>query len=90
MIERHRPAMISFGFLPFFCSVTMLLFMNTVQRLPRSAGAFDSKAALAMLLVGMLNVDAKLSRNDPQPEEHASFTTTLVITPLSIQIAFMS
>lgn len=57
--------MMSLGLLPFFCSVTMMLFMNTVQRLPRSAGAFDSKAALAMLLVGMFNVDAKALEERP-------------------------
>ena len=35
-------------------------------------------------------VDAKFSRKEPQPDEHASLTRMLVITPLSIQIAFMS
>ena len=45
MMERQRPAMISSGFFPFLCSVTMLLFMKTVQRLPRTAGFFEEKAA---------------------------------------------
>ena len=82
--------MISPGRRPFLCSVTMLLFMNTVQRLPSLAGCFAPKAASAIFSTGMPRVEAKFSRKEPQPDEQASFTTMLVITPLSSQMAFMS
>ena len=90
MIERHRPAMMSSGDLPFRCSVTMELVMKTVQRLPRWAGASERKAASAIFSTGMPREPAKVSRNEPQPEEQASFTTTLVMMPWSSQMAFMS
>ena len=90
MIERQRPAMISSGFFPFLCSVTMLLFMKTVQRLPRTAGFFEEKAASAISVTGIFNVEAKFSRKEPQPEEHASLTRMFVMMPWSSQMAFMS
>ena len=90
MIERHRPAMMSAGVRPFFCSLTMLEFMNTVQRLPSTAGCRLENASSAMRDVGMSSARAKFSRNEPQPLEHASFTTMLLMTPLSSQMAFMS
>ena len=37
MMDRHRPAIRSSAFLPLRCSVMMLLFINTVQRLPSFA-----------------------------------------------------
>ena len=81
MIERQRPAMISSGFFPFLCSVTMLLFMKTVQRLPRTAGFFEEKAASAISVTGIFNVEAKFSRKEPQPEEQASLTRMFVMMP---------
>ena len=81
MIERQSPAIISSGSLPFLCSVIMLLFINTVQRLPRAAGFSEEKAARAISLTGILRLEAKFSRKEPQPEEQASFTTILVMTP---------
>ena len=90
MMERHRPAIISADCLPFRCSVTMLLFMKTVQRLPREAGCLDEKAASAISSTGICKDEAKFSRKEPQPEEQASLTTILVIMPLSIQMAFIS
>lgn len=65
MIERHRPAMISAGVRPFFCSLTMLEFMNTVQRLPSTAGCSLVNAASAISGVGTPSVCAKFSRNEP-------------------------
>ena len=79
MMERHRPAIISADCLPFRCSVTMLLFMKTVQRLPREAGCLDEKAASAISSTGICKDEAKFSRKEPQPEEQASLTTILVI-----------
>ena len=90
MMERQRPAMMSGDCFPFRCSVTMLLFMNTVQRLPRTAGFSAAKASFAMFSTGMCKDAAKFSRKEPQPEEQASFTTMLVMMPLSSQMAFMS
>ena len=90
MMERHRPAMMSAGVLPSRCSEITLLVMNTVQRLPSAAGLVDEKAVDAMSLTGILSERAKFSRNEPQPDEHASLTMTSVMTPRSTHIAFMS
>ena len=90
MIDLHNPAMISSGFLPFRCSVIILLFINTVQRLPKTAGFLDANAFFAISFVGICKEDAKFSRNEPHPEEHASFNKIFVITPSSNQIAFIS
>ena len=90
MMERHSPAMISSARLPFLCSVIMLLFINTVQRLPRTAGCFDENAASAISSAEMFRDEAKFSRKDPQPEEHASLTRIFVMIPRSSHIAFIS
>ena len=90
IIERQRPAIISSGCFPFLCSVTMLLFIKTVHRLPKTAGFLELKAASAIFGAGILSEEAKFSRKEPQPEEQASFTTMFVIIPLSSHIAFMS
>ena len=76
--------------LGFLCSVTILLFMKTVQRLPRTAGSSDRKAAEAISVTGIFKVEAKFSRKEPHPEEHASFTRMFVMIPWSSQIAFIS
>ena len=90
MMERHSPAMMSSGVRPFFCSVMMLLFIKTVQRLPSSAGFWARKAASAMPSTGMPSEAANSSRKEPHPEEQASFSSMLVTTPSWIQMAFMS
>ena len=90
MIERHSPAMMSSGSFPFLCSVTILLVIKTVQRLPSAAGCCEENAFSAISRAGICREDAKFSKNDPQPDEQASFTTIFVITPLSSQIAFIS
>ena len=90
IIERHSPAIISSGVRPFFCSVIIVLFINTVQRLPKSAGCCERNAASAMRSTGMPSAAAKPSKNEPQPDEQASFSVILVTTPPSIHIAFMS
>ena len=51
IIDRHKPAMISSGVRPFFCSLTIELFINTVQRLPKCAGCSLRNAACAISLV---------------------------------------
>ena len=82
--------MMSAGVRPFFCSLTMLEFMNTVQRLPSTAGCSLENAESAISGVGMPSVCAKFSRNEPQPLEQASFTTMLPMTPSESQMAFIS
>ena len=81
MIERHSPAIISSGSFPFRCSVIILLFINTVQRLPRAAGCSDENAAEAISCMGICRFAAKFPRNEPHPEEQASLTRMLVIMP---------
>ena len=90
IIERQRPAMMSPGPLPRRCSETTLLFMNTVQRLPRTAGALDENASVAISSTAIPRFLAKPSRNEPQPAEHASLTTISVSTPWLSQMAFIS
>ena len=90
MMDRHRPAMMSPGSLPLRCSVTMLLFIKTVHRLPRLAGSLESKAARAIWSTGDVEGGGEVLRKDPQPEEQASLTTMLVMTPWESQMAFMS
>ena len=82
--------MMSSGSFPFLCSVTILLVIKTVQRLPSAAGCCEENAFSAISRAGICREDAKFSKNDPQPDEQASFTTIFVITPLSSQIAFIS
>ena len=89
-MDLHSPAMMSPGSFPFRCSVTILLFINTVHRLPSFAGLLESKAVFAISSTGILSEAAKFSRKDPQPEEQASFTTMLVMIPSFRQIAFIS
>ena len=64
--------------------------MNTVQRLPRSTGAVASVAARAKLATSEPIVSAKVCRNEPQPDEQASFTAMESITPSLTRRYFMS
>ena len=50
-------------------------FIKTVQRVPRSQGLLDLHAASAKSIVFELSDFAKVSINEPQPEEHASFNS---------------
>ena len=49
-------------------------FMNTVQRVPRSTGLVEAMAARAKARTSVPIVWAKVCRNDPHPDEHASLT----------------
>ena len=80
----------SSGRRPFLCSVIMLLFIKTVQRLPSFAGCLEAKAASAICFAGICREAANFSRKEPQPEDQASFTRMLVMMPSSSQMAFMS
>ena len=73
-IDRHRPAAISpIGTLSRWACLT-LEFIKTVQRVPKSHGAFACSAAVTKSLSGNCNCAAKVSKNEPQPEEQASLS----------------
>ena len=74
MTEMARPAAMSPTVAPSFCACFTRLFMNTVQRLPRSTGAFARMAVCAKAATSRFRPLAKLSMKLPQPEEHASFS----------------
>ena len=90
MMERQSPAMMSSGFLPFLCSLTILLFMKTVQRLPRTAGASDRKAAEAISVTGIFKVEAKFSRKEPHPGGTCLVYKNVRDDPVVSQMAFIS
>ena len=90
MTEYESPAEISPISAPSFCACFTLEFMNTVQRVPRSTGFFANKASAANALVSRFTDLAYVSRKDPQPEEHASFSMILYIAPSFIFMHFMS
>ncbi len=76
--------------LPFLSSVMTRLRMNTVQRLPRSAGEALRKARSAISSTGTPRLCAKVSMKAPQPLEHASLSVMPVMTPWLTKMAFMS
>ena len=90
MTEYERPAAMSPTVAPSFCACLTRLFMKTVQRLPRSTGALDATAALANSWTVRPIESAKLSMNEPQPDEHASLSMMCSITPLRTRRHFMS
>ena len=90
MTELQRPAMMSSGVFPFFCSEMTDEFMNTVQREPRDDGDSDLNAISEISSTAMPSDDAKFSRKDPQPALHASFSVMPVMMPLFRKMAFMS
>ena len=64
--------------------------MNTVQRVPRSTGCRANKASSANCAAVKPKELAKFSRNEPQPEEQASFSMTLSTVPFFRRMHFMS
>ena len=65
-------------------------FMNTVHRVPRSTGASDARAEAAKDSTSVPMDAAKVCRNEPQPDEQASFTAIESTAPLRIRRYFMS
>ena len=65
-------------------------FMKTVHRVPKSHGAFDSQALAAKSAAEYPRELAKVSINEPHPDEQASLISIRSMTPLLIKIAFMS
>ncbi len=75
---------------PSFWACFTRLFMNTVQRLPRSTGAVAPTAAAAKSRTSMPMESAKLSMNEPQPLEQASLSMIDSMTPSRTRRHFMS
>ena len=88
--ESARPAAMSPTVAPSFCACFTRLFMNTVQRLPKSTGFWAAIAVLAKSATSKFKPLAKLSMKLPQPEEHASFNMMCSITPSFTRKHFMS
>ena len=77
MTEYERPALMSPIEAPSFCACLTFEFMKTVQRVPRSTGAWEKSASLANVFASMLTDFAYVSMNEPQPDEHASLSMML-------------
>ena len=68
----------------------ILEFMKTVQRVPKSQGAWAKTAFWANSEAVKPKELAKVSMNEPQPDEQASFSSIRFRTPSSMNMAFMS
>ena len=88
--EYDNPADISLTSAPSFCACFTLEFINTVHLEPRSTGALDFSASFAKSSIFILRDFAKLSINEPHPDEHASFNKIESITPFFILKHFIS
>ena len=90
MTEKAMPADMSLTAAPSFCACLTLEFMKTVQRVPRSTGAFDSIAMAANSPAVMLSPCAKFSMKEPHPAEQASLSVMLPMLPSLTKKHFMS
>ena len=90
MTEMARPAAMSPTVAPSFWACLTRLFMNTVQRLPKSTGALVRIAVCANSETSRSRPLAKLSMKLPQPEEHASLSMMWSMTPSLTRRHFMS
>ena len=88
--EMERPAEIQSKPAPSFCACLTLEFINTVQRLPRSTGCFAKSASCAKFLTLQPRASENVCKNDPQPDEQASFKKMSEIAPFSILKHFIS
>ena len=77
MIEEESPAEMSSTVAPSFCACLTLLFINTVQREPKSTGFSANKPRDAKSAISYPRASANVWINEPQPEEHASFSIIL-------------
>ena len=88
--EIARPAAMSPTVAPSFWACFTRLFMNTVQRLPRSTGFSAEMAVAANSATSRFRPLAKDSMKLPQPEEQASFSMMWSMTPSFTRKHFMS
>ena len=85
-----RPAEMSSMVAPSFWLCLTEEFMNTVQRVPRSTGAFERRPHSANSAT-LLPIDrAKVSMKEPQPEEQASLSMMESMAPPRILKHLMS
>ena len=84
------PAEMSATSAPSFCACLTFEFMKTVQRVPRSTGAFESMALAANSAGVMCRPSAKFWMKEPQPAEHASLSVMLPMLPSLTKKHFMS
>ena len=59
---------------PSFWACFTFEFIKTVQRLPRSAGSLENSAFSWNSAADIPTLAAKVDKNDPHPEEQASFS----------------
>ena len=88
--EYASPAEISETDAPSFCACLTLEFIKTVQRVPRSTGAFANKASLAKFSAVNPSEFAKFSMNEPHPEEQASLSNIVSTAPFLSLMHFIS
>ena len=79
-IDIERPAEISSTEAPSFCACLTHEFINTVQREPKFTGDFENSPFLTNSSNLKPSAVAKVSKKEPQPEEHASFSVIESIT----------
>ena len=86
----ERPAEMLSSVAPSFCACLTELFMNTVQRLPRSTGRPAKRPSAAKSSTEYPSACAKVCKKLPQPLEQASFRKMSLIAPSAILKHFMS
>ena len=89
-METEMPAEISRTSAPSFCTCLTLEFINTVQRVPKSTGRRAVRPRRANSCAVRPRVWAKVSMNEPHPEEQASLSTIESMTPSRTWKLFMS
>ena len=75
---------------PSFCACFILEFINTVHLEPKSTGFLASNASFTNSSILKFRLLANVSINEPQPDEHASFSMILSIALFFNLIYFMS
>ena len=75
---------------PSFWACLTLEFINTVHLEPKSTGFCENVPSFAKSSIDIESDFAKVSRNEPQPEEQASLSIILSITPFLICRHFIS
>ena len=88
--EYERPLEISPTEYPSFCACFILEFINTVHLEPKSTGLLASIACFTNSEISRFKLLAKVSINEPHPDEQASLSIMLSIAPFLRRIYFIS
>ena len=88
--EYESPLDISPTEYPSFWACFILEFIKTVHLEPKSTGFFDFKASCTNSFISNPKLFAKVSINEPHPEEQASLSIILSIAPFLSLIYFIS